>query len=266
MNNKTDIRYLGWSNIIVSSSQGSLAFDPFYRPMYGAKWASLEDYKDVKVICISHGHHEHYMDTPNVVKYTNAKVVSSKEVCKHLNKNYKVPKENLIPVSPFEEVTVEGFKITPFPWYHRKISYLKFFQGNIITGMTFGLLNLFKSPYNAPYYGFYTETPDGLKLLNISEGLNNLFPTEEMEEVGAKFKPSVLVGGMQLHYENDVARAVRAIAPQTFIMYHPHEKLFGSMKIKSSSPEIFVARVKEAAPQVEVVLPEPMSSVQVDND
>lgn len=259
------IEYFGWSNIIVKSSQGNLAFDPFYRPMYGAKWANLEDYKDVKVICVSHGHHEHYLDTPNVVRYTNAKVVSSAEVCRHLHAKYNVPKENLIPVKPHEEVTVAGFKITAFPWYHRKISYRKFLQGNFITGATFGLLNLLKSPYNAPYYGFHIVTPDGLNLLNFTEGFNNLFPTDEMEQLGEKFRPSVLIGGMQLHYENDVARGVKSIAPKTFIMYHPHEKLFGSMHLESSPPETFVERIKEVAPEVNILLPEPMTSVAIKN-
>jgi len=263
---KTSIKYLGWSNIIIPSPNGSLAFDPFYRPMYGADWATLEDFKDVKVICISHGHHEHYLDTPNVVKLTNAKVVSSKEVCDHLHSKYNVPKENLVPVRPHEEVTVEGFKITAFSWYHRPINYLNFFKGNLVTGLTFTLTNLLKAPYDAPYYGFFVETSDGFRALNFTEGLNPLFPTGEMKELAKKFNPCVLIGGAQLHYEEDVARAVKAISPETFIMYHPHEKLFGSMKLKSSTPETFIKHAKNAVPKVKIIYPEPMASVTLDFD
>lgn len=265
MSDTTDIRYLGWSNIIIESASGSLVFDPFFREMYGAKWAKIEDYKDVKVICITHGHHEHYLDTPDIVKYTNAKVVGSNEVCEHLKSKYKVPEENLIPIQPMEEITVEGFKITAFTWYHRKISYLKFFQGNLITGLTFGLTNLLKVPTDAPFQGFFVETPEGLRLLNFAEGMNSLMPTEEMKELGDKFKPSVLVGGMQLSYEEDVGRAAQYTSPETFILYHPHTKLFDSMKIKSSPVEAFVSSVEEKAPQVKILLPEPMSSVTVAN-
>ena len=146
MGKTSGIRFLGWSNIIIDNEEnGSLAFDPFYRPFAGAKWAKVEDYSKVKVICISHGHAEHYLDTPEVVKQTNAVVVSSQMVCDHLHSRYKVPKSNLIPVKPLEEVEVNGYKITPFPWYHRRINYMKFFMGNLFTGIYFTFNGLFKS-------------------------------------------------------------------------------------------------------------------------
>lgn len=265
MSNTTDIRYLGWSNIIIDSAKGSLVFDPFYREMYGARWAKKEDYKDVKVICLSHGHHEHYLDTPDIVKYTNAKVVASSIICDHLNSKYKVPKENLIPIKPMEEVTVEGFKISAFTWYHRKINFMKFFMGNLVTGLTFALTNLFKVPTDAPFQGFFVETPENLRLLNFTEGMNSLMPTDEVQVLKDKFQPSVLVGGMQLEYEEDVGRIVKTIDPETFIMYHPHKKLFDLMKLKSSPPEVFVNSVEKKAPQVKILLPEPMSKVTVPN-
>ena len=64
------MRYLGWSNILIREPQGDLVFDPFFRKMYGAQWASKDDYEKVRVICVSHGHHEHYMDTPVVAQMT----------------------------------------------------------------------------------------------------------------------------------------------------------------------------------------------------
>ena len=71
------MRYFGWSNILIRESQGDFVFDPFFRKMYGAQWASKDDYEKVRVICVSHGHHEHYMDTPVVAQMTGALVISS---------------------------------------------------------------------------------------------------------------------------------------------------------------------------------------------
>lgn len=264
MRKTTGIRFLGWSNIIIDTEEkGSLAFDPFFRPFAGANWADLKDYSGVKIICITHGHAEHYLDTPRVVKYTDAVVISSQEVCDHLHSRYKIPRDNLLTVTPFQEVKIRDFKITAFPWYHRKINYWKFFKGNLSTGLYFAGSNLLRCPYNAPYYGYFVETPDGYRIINYTEGLNSNLPSEEAESLGEKFRPQILIGGMQLNYEEDVARAAAAISPEVFILYHPHEKMFHKMKIESTPPDVFVAKINEYAPDVQVLLPEANSSIKL---
>lgn len=264
MQKTTGIRFLGWSNIIIDNEEkGSLAFDPFFRPFAGANWARIEDYADVRIICISHGHAEHYLDTPRVVKYTDAVVISSQEVCDHLHSRYKIPRDNLVAVSPFQEVKIRDFKITAFTWYHRKINYWKFFKGNLFTGLYFAGSNLLRCPYDAPYYGYFIETPDGYRIMNYTEGLNTLLPTEEAESLGKKFHPHILIGGMQLNYEDAAARAAAAISPEVFILYHPHEKMFQKMKIASTPSEVFVAKIKGLAPDVQVLLPEDNSFIKL---
>lgn len=250
------IKYLGWSNIIICNEKsGYLAFDPFYRPFAGANWATLDDFNKIKIICISHGHSEHYLDVPKVINKTGALVISSKDVCNHLSFWHKIPKEKLKIIEPFEEIEINGYKITAFPWRHRKINYMRFFMGNLFTGIYFTFNSLFRAPFYAPYYGFFIETPEGNRIMNYTEGLNVLMPDEDPLNFGEKFKPDILIGGMQLEYEKDVARAVAAINPKHFIMYHPHEKMFESMKIKSTPEEIVLSHVRKAAPDVKIILP-----------
>ena len=67
---------------------------------------------------------------------------------------------------------------------------------------------------------------------------------------------------MQLDYEEAVANAVATVSPKTFIGYHPHEKMFESMKIKSTPQEVFVDLIKKAAPDVKLILPEVKSKIE----
>jgi len=257
LHSKSKIEYFGWSLFRVQSETGTLMFDPFFRPMHGAQWARLEDFKESDVICVTHGHYEHYLDTPPVVNATGSMVVSSREVCNHLASKYKVPKQKLLPIEPFQTIDVCGFKITAFEWEHRDISFWNFFKGDIITASQFVWYSLFRSPFSAPKLGYYVEGPGGLRLMNYSEGFNNLMATKHILELAERFKPNILLAGMQLNFEEPLAEGVAALAPDTVVLFHPHEKLFEKFKITSSPPDIFLKNVKLKLPEAEVIIAKP---------
>lgn len=256
MNTEKSIQYLGWSNIIVRSGGRQLCFDPFFRKTAGVQWAGLEDFKDVNVICLTHGHSEHFLDAHKVIQKTGATLVSSRMICDRLISQFKVDHKRLVAAKAHETVEIENFRITPFDWYHRRINYLKFFGGNFFTGLKFSLVNLLTCPKTGPYFGFHIESVEGHNLLNFTEGVNTLFPTGEAEALGKKFKPHVMLAGAQLNFESEMARIVAAVAPRTLIMYHPHEQLFKRMNLKSSSMQTFMESVGSVSPDVEIITPE----------
>jgi len=257
LHSKSKIEYFGWSSFRVQSETGTLLFDPFFRPMHGAQWAKLKDFKESDVICITHGHYEHYLDTPALVNSTGSMVVSSREVCNHLASKYKVPKQKLLPIEPFQTIDVCEFRITAFEWVHRDISFWNFFKGDILTAFQFAWYSLFRSPFNAPKLGYYVEGPGGLRLMNYGEGFSNLMVTKHIFELAERFKPNIVLAGMQLNFEEPLAEGVAALAPDTVVLFHPHEKLFEKFKIKSSPPDIFVKNVKLKLPEAEVVIAKP---------
>jgi len=257
------IRYLGWSCFAIQSENGDLLFDPFFRPMHGAKWAKLDDFKNTKVICITHGHYEHYLDTPPIVNMTAATVVASKDVCNHLNSRYRLSKEKLLTIEPLQQKVVYKFKITAFEWQHRNISFLKFFQGGFMTAAQFTWYNLFRSPFNAPKFGYYIEGPGNLSLMNYGEGFSNLIDINEIRKLGKEFQPKVLLAGMQLKFEEYLSDGVEALSPETIILFHPHEKLFERVKLKSSHPDAFIDKIQSKLPKAKIVLAEPMKSYLV---
>lgn len=259
---RNSIKYFGWSSILVTSDQGGdLAFDPFFSSDYGTHWSELLDFQGVTVICVSHGHHEHYTDTHKVVSRTGATVVAPRLVCDHLASHFRVPPSKLHPIASGETVNIDGYEISAFPWYHRRINYFKFFAGHFLTGCKFVLTNLLHTPFDTPFYGYVVTTPEGTRILNMTEGMNSGMPTSEVEALANRYEPEVLVGGWQLNFENDVARCVRASSVRRCVLYHPHEQLFGLMRIESTPLGVVLSKIHEVAPDVLIDTPTPRSSV-----
>jgi hypothetical protein len=259
------IKYFGWSCFTVEAENKTLLFDPFFRPMHGAHWASLKDFQNVKLICVTHGHYEHYLDTAPIVKATGATVISSKMVCDHLKDRYKVESNKLICIEPFQQVEVLGFKITAFKWHHRYISFYKFFKGSVTTALQFAYHGLIQAPFSAPAFGYQIQFPNGTRLMNYNEGFSNLVDINELEEFSSKFCPDILLAGMQLNFEDYLAKGVFALKPKTIILFHPHEKLFEKFKLQSSSPKIFIDRIKNYLPDVKIIVARPMDTLNISN-
>jgi hypothetical protein len=252
------IRYLGWSSVIVEADQGDLVFDPFFRPYCGADFSTLDDFAKAKVICVSHGHQDHFLDTPAVVERTEATVVSSQEVCDHLHRRYKVASEKLVPIKPFETKTVAGFEITAFEWRHRDVSYAQgVFGGGILHGIKWAWTALTKVPSFSPCLGFHVRMPGYETITNYSEGFTQNLDLDQAQEVAAKFETDVLLAGANCAFEKFVSEGAAVFRPSTVILYHPHEKLFEKIRVQSTSPEVFVGAVKRLLPAAKVLYAEP---------
>ena len=252
------IRYLGWSSVVVETKDGDLVFDPFFRPYCGADFSTIEDYKNVKVICVTHGHQDHYLDTPAVVERTGACVVSSQEVCDHLHQRYDIPKEKLVPIQPFEKKSVAGFEITAFEWRHRDVSYHRaVLGGGLLHGIKWAWTALFKVPSFSPCLGFHVENPGHQSITNYSEGFTQNLDLEQVRDVVQYFDTDILLAGANCEFEKYVSEGAAAFGPSKVILYHPHEKLFEKINVESTSPEGFVNAVKSLLPMAEVLYADP---------
>lgn len=259
------VKYFGWSSFVVTSEKGGdLVFDPFFSEDYGTYWSDMNDYAKAAVICVSHGHHEHYTDAHKVASRTGATIVAPPRVCQHLHSHFAVPNEQLVPLKPGDTVTVKGFSITAFPWYHRRINYFKFFMGRFLTGCRFVFTNLLHTPLDTPFSGFMVVTPEGTRILNLSEGMNDKMPSAEVAALRDKHDPDVVIGGYQLQFEREVARCFKESGAPVGILHHPHEKLFGLMKLYSTPVETVKQCIKEIAPQMNIFAPSPREEIFVE--
>jgi len=257
------LRYLGWSAFEIETQSGSLFFDPVFTNLYGAKWAQKEDYLKAKVICVTHGHSDHYNDVSAVAKTTESKIVSSFEVCKHLQKKRKINLGQLQAISPFQKVQFSGFDITAFEWRHREINFLKLLKADFVTSSKFAFMNLFQVPFNAPYYGYYIEIPGSLRIMNYCEGFSNAMKIDEVRDLGRRLKVDVLIAGAQLNFEDFVALGVEALAPKTVVLFHPHQAMFDRIGLKSSDINVFIDKISNRISDVNIILAQPMQYIDL---
>src|SRR4051812_17463852 len=96
------IRYYGWSAFSLETSEGRLLFDPFYRKYCGAQWFSLDDFAKADLICVTHGHEEHFVDVPAIARKTGALVVGSKAVGRFLRRRTGLPAKQVVEIAPLE--------------------------------------------------------------------------------------------------------------------------------------------------------------------
>jgi len=252
------IKYYGWSSFSLGSAQGELLFDPIFRIYSGVSYATPEDYANAKVICVTHGHQEHYFDVPAIVKSTDAVVVAGKEVCNHLRWVHGVDRKNLVPIEPFECKEVRGFKISAFTWRHRDINPIRgVLRPQIIEGMKWAWQALIMCPAWARFMGFHVEMPDGRTVLNYNEGFNSNLRIEEIRKLAATFKTDILLAGMQLNFEDKVAAGAELLKPKTVVLFHPHKEFFRQLGKVSSSPEVFAETVKKRVNGAQVVSIDP---------
>lgn len=265
MVHEAQIQYFGWSTLSIQASNGVLFFDPFCRRYCGAQWFTIDDLGNPNVVCITHGHEEHYLDCPEVIRRSGAQVVATKAICGYLRWRNGVARHQLNPISFGEPAEVEGFRITAFPWRHRDINVFAsvlqaVFQGNA-TKLAWAWSSFCNAPFYSAYTGFFVELPDGLSILNYNEGFNTKMTDAEITALGDRFKPHVLLAGMQMHYMEDVARGAAALRPQIVLLYPPHEKFHEMMGATTSPWEEFAKAVQDRLPDSVVVIAYPGTTI-----
>ena len=259
----TSIRYYGWSAFSLDTPNGSILFDPFYRPYCGAHWFDLEDFEHAKAICVTHGHEEHFLDVPIVARKTKATVVGPKSVSAFLKRRRNIPQEQLLSVNAGESVEILGARISAFNWKHRDINLWKaitkaVFAGNA-TQLSWAWSSATNAPFYAPYTGYHLTLPDGLTIMNYNEGFNSKMTDHEIGILGEQFKTDVLLAGMQLDFANDLARGATALQPKLIILFPPHDKFHAMMEVTSRPWSEFQQAAAAAVPDAHVVIATPGS-------
>jgi hypothetical protein len=268
LSGKIKLTYFGWSSFDIQSGDGSLLFDPLYRKLFGWTCSSLDDFRNSRVICVTHGHFDHYVDVPRLLRETKAVVVGSDQICQHLRAKDKDNSDRLLRIAPFQEINIGTLRISAFEWGHREVrltTFLKkgFFRAEFFPTLQLMWLNLFKVPFNAPYYGYYVKGADGIGVMNYCEGFSDAMNLKNVVELGQRFKTDVLIAGMQLNFEKQLSEGIAAISPKTVVLFHPHNVMFERLGLKSSSTQTFIERIKGKLPSVRIIVAEPRSSYTV---
>ena len=84
---QVEVLWLGHSTFRITSSTGKvIVIDPFLKknPRAPAKYKDLKAFGKVDLILVTHGHHDHIMDLPELAKLTGATVVANHELARNL--------------------------------------------------------------------------------------------------------------------------------------------------------------------------------------
>jgi L-ascorbate metabolism protein UlaG (beta-lactamase superfamily) len=270
MMSSVKLRYFGWSGLSLETPDGTMLFDPFFRPYCGAEWFHLEDFAHATHICVTHGHEEHFLDVPVIAKATGATVIGAPSVCTFLRWRRGIDSARLVSVDPkrFGTVTLPGFKISTFRWKHRDINLPKaltraVFHGNA-TQLSWAWSSATRAPFYSPYTGFHVELPGGLTVMNYNEGFNSKMTDAEIRDLGTRFRTDVLLGGMQLFFIDDVVRGVAALKPKVVVLYPPHDKFHAMMGAVSAPWTDFQRAVQARFPSLPVHIAEPGFTLALD--
>jgi len=259
---QTQLTYYGWSSFVIERSGVRLAFDPLYRKLFGGSWSQLHDYDDLQVVCVTHGHCDHLIDVPAIMRHTGAAAVSSAQICAHLEKKYRIPRDRLIPLAPGQQIEVAGFVIGVFAWGHREINSLKLIRDCLLKAriqplLHFARLHFMEPPRGAPFLGYTVECKEGPRLMNYCEGFNNTTDPAAVRTLGRRYHPDVVLAGAQLDFEDDLANGLNALSPKKAILFHPHSPMFAEFGLDEAPLEAFAARVREVNPSMEVAAARP---------
>jgi len=198
---------------------------------------------------VSHGHADHCIDVPAIAKVTNAVIVAPAEICEHFRTKGRIFNNRLVIAQPFEEISVSGLKIIPFPWGHKEVKLFTLIstillRGKIVPAFKYAWMNLMEAPFTAPAYGYYLETVGGLGVVNYGEAFSDATKFEAVEALGSRFETDVLIAGVQLDWLEFVAKGAGLLKPRTVILHSPHEMVEKASGIRLISPETCIETVQ----------------------
>jgi L-ascorbate metabolism protein UlaG (beta-lactamase superfamily) len=110
------LRWLLTAAFEILTDNYKILIDPWISRPSNAPWqlkTKITDLKNCDAIFLTHGHFDHSLDIPEIVKNTEIKVYCSKQIRKVFIKEFNTEEENLIELNPGKIIEFEpGLKVT----------------------------------------------------------------------------------------------------------------------------------------------------------
>lgn len=235
-----EIRYLGWSGVVVSGAGGVVAVDPFGE---AASWDALP--AGNTVICLTHGHPEHCGSARALLagaepgRLGSTHVVSSPQVTRHVARDRVLGPEHLHAVSAGESLRIDSLRISTFAWTHlpllppeslrAKAEYAVSLLRHPLEAVRIGLAGA-RLPMRAPNLGFHVAFADGRTVLNYAEGLHRLTDPDEVAAVADRLWAQTLLFAVEPEDVEAIPRWLEVLHPLEAVLYEAHRpwrELFG---------------------------------------
>ncbi|MFX0133197.1 MAG: MBL fold metallo-hydrolase [Candidatus Hodarchaeota archaeon] len=254
------LRWLLTAGFEIITDNYKILIDPYIsRPLNATPKlkTKLDDVKDSDAIFLSHGHYDHSIDVPELVKNSKTKVYCSEPVKKMFIKKFNVNEENLVEVDAGQTFDFDpDFKVTVIKSKHIRFNLglvfktffsRKPFKVKRMTGL--GLRDIMKYK-KGKVFGYLFEFSNGKKLFDLGSGgyykkeleklpkdidifLAPVAGREDCDKVLAKlaniFKPKMIIP----HHYDDF------LPPVTYYSYYNFDE-----EVKKLDPNIIVNKLE----------------------
>ena len=227
-----EIRYLGWSGVVLTGAGGTVAVDPFGE---AARWDALPE--GMVVICLTHGHPEHCGSARDLLasappgRLAETRLVSSPQVVRHVVRRRALEAEHIYAGVVRQALTIGPLRVSTFSWRHlpllppeslrAKGAYAASLLRHPLAALRIGFAGL-RLPMHAPYMGFHVEFADGRKVLNYAEGLHRLTDPDEVATVARELPAETLMFAVEPEDVDAIPRWLEVLRPREVLLYEAH--------------------------------------------
>jgi len=245
---------LGTAGFLIQYDHQRLLLDPFFSRPAGALpviKAIPQDFRDVSLILVSHGHFDHAMDVATVASLSGAPVYAPLKTCTILNKQ-GVNAAALHPNERHATVEWNGVTIQIVPSRHIRFDtpLIMKTMAKMIRGGTF-----FEIAWRARHYPLGSNSDfllnfDGYRILFSGSGGGDWKHLAQLKP-DCFLLPFAGRSDLTEYYLN----ALALLRPKTVVLHH-FDTFFPSFCVQYPVHE-FQERVSELFPEIDVIVPEP---------
>jgi L-ascorbate metabolism protein UlaG (beta-lactamase superfamily) len=200
--------------------QQRVLFDP-YLDLYRARHKS--DYPPPDMICVSHGHLDHFADVPDLIRGDSpALVVATPHLCRALRELIPETQHRLFPLSWDDEVDVEQFQVSAFRSPPMQTSLYDMFE-EFGTRQVLNFLEAFRQLADDILYLPLTSfgvKADGMRVLHFVTEARDGGQKVDVADIGARFRPDVVLVSVNPGEEVRAAGHVAALGAPLVIPHH----------------------------------------------
>lgn len=253
-----ELTWLGRSCFeLKTPSRQRVLFDP-YLDLYRVRQVS--NYPAPDIICVSHGHLDHFADVPDLIRGESpALVVATPRLCRALKELIPETLHRLFPLPWDDHFEVQGIPFFAFRSPPMQTSLYDMFE-EFGTRRVLNFLEAFRQLADEilylPMTSFGVEV-DGVRVLHFVTEAKNGEQEVDVADIGARFQPDVAL--VSVNPGEETQDAEHAAALQAPLVIPHHYRAYG--KLPAADLDRFAVTLDQLAPGCRLQILNEMESV-----